>query len=358
MTALRGLVPILATPFHPDGTLDDEGLRRLVRFQLACGVDGLAVFGMASEGFALTADERSRILDAVAEEASGAVPVVAGVNGTSVETAVEQARAAEAGGADSLMVLPPYLVKPSARQVVEFYTRVCAATALDVMVQDAPGATGVSMAPAVIAEIAALERVTSVKVESPPTPASTAAVRAALDARGADAAVLGGQNAFFLLEEYGAGAVGTMPACEVSDLLGGVLSLWEGGDRRAARRAYDRLLPLLRFGMQGGVAWAVHKEVLVARGVIGSAAVRLPAAPLDPRTAAGLAAILHDLGLPDHDTVVAAARGANPSPRAAGAEDAGPGRGPDGSGAQAAGAPEAASAPVGGGGATAGGAGR
>ncbi|GAB3212726.1 dihydrodipicolinate synthase family protein [Marinactinospora endophytica] len=307
MTQLSGLLPILATPFRPDGSLDTEGLRRLVRFQLACGVDGLAVFGMASEGFALTTAERAEILAVVTEETAGAVPVIAGVNGTSAEIAIEQARAAEAGGADTLMVLPPYLVKPGPRQVVDFYARVAAATGLDVMVQDAPGATGVAIAPDVIAELATLPGVTSVKVEAPPTAVKTAAVRAALEAHGAQAVLLGGQNAFFLLEEYAAGAVGTMPACEFSDVLAGVLRLWEEGRHAQARRAYDPLLPLIRFGMQPGLAWAVHKEVLVARGVIESATVRSPAVPLGADSARVLADLLADLALSGYDEVLAGA---------------------------------------------------
>ena len=68
-----------------------RSLRRLVEFELAAGVDGVAVFGMASEGFALTAAERRTILADVVEVVDGRVPVVAGVNGTSTATAIEQA---------------------------------------------------------------------------------------------------------------------------------------------------------------------------------------------------------------------------------------------------------------------------
>src|SRR5687767_14232243 len=60
-----GLIPVLATPFHPSGELDLESLHRLVDFQVASGADGVAVFGFASEGFALTLSERRSILDVV-----------------------------------------------------------------------------------------------------------------------------------------------------------------------------------------------------------------------------------------------------------------------------------------------------
>ncbi|PZG02687.1 dihydrodipicolinate synthase family protein [Micromonospora deserti] len=292
---VHGLVPILATPFGPDGALDLPSLRRLTEFQLASGVAGVAVFGMASEGFALTTDERARILAAVTDVVAGAVPVVAGVSGTSTVTAIEQAAAAVAGGAAALMVLPPFMVKPTPDQLLTFYGDVAAATGVEVMVQDAPGATGVTMSPALIAELGKLDGVTSVKVESPPTAPKVAAVVAAR----ADAgfAVLGGQNAQFCLEEYARGATGTMPACEFPDLLAPVLADWSAGRHAAARAGFTRLLPLILFGLQQGVAWAVHKEVLVRRGLIADATVRSPARPLDPAGRESLTAILTDLGL-------------------------------------------------------------
>ncbi|MEV1329437.1 dihydrodipicolinate synthase family protein [Micromonospora costi] len=292
---VHGLVPILATPFEADGALDLPSLRRLTEFQLASGVTGVAVFGMASEGFALTTDERAEILAAVTEVVAGAVPVVAGVNGTSTVTAVEQAGAAVAGGASALMVLPPFMVKPTPDQLLTFYADVAAAAGVEVMVQDAPGATGVTMPPVLIAELGKLDGVTSVKVESPPTAPKVAAVVAA---RADDRfAVLGGQNAQFCLEEYARGAIGTMPACEFPDLLGPVLADWQAGRHADARAAFARLLPLILFGLQQGIAWAVHKEVLVRRGLIADATVRSPARPLDPASRDSLAAILADLGL-------------------------------------------------------------
>ncbi|WP_102193186.1 dihydrodipicolinate synthase family protein [Microbacterium aurantiacum] len=293
---LHGLMPILATPFDEAGALDRDSLRRLVEFELASGVDGVAVFGMASEGFALTADERRTILDDVVRIVDRRVPVVAGVNGTSTATSIEQALIAEEGGADALMVLPPFMVKPPAATLVDFYGEVAAATALSVMVQDAPGVTGVSMPPALIAEIARLDGVDSVKIEAPPTAPKVGAV---VDAVGdSDFAVLGGQNAQFCLEEYARGAVGTMPACEFPDLLAPVLADFVAGRVDDARAGFRRMLPLVLIGLQGGIAWAVHKEVLVARRIIEHATVRYPAARLDAGSRAAVDLVIEELDLP------------------------------------------------------------
>ena len=299
---LHGLMPILATPFDETGALDRESLRRLVEFQLASGVDGVAVFGMASEGFALTTDERRTILDDVVQVVEGRIPVIAGVNGTSTATSIEQALLAEEGGADALMVLPPFMVKPPAGTLVDFYGDVADATSLSVMVQDAPGVTGVAMSPGVIAELARLDGVDSVKVEAPPTAPKVGAVAALID--DPEFAILGGQNAQFCLEEYARGAVGTMPACEFPDLLGPVLAQFLEGRVDEARAEFRRMLPLVLIGLQGGIAWAVHKEVLVARGIIEHATVRYPAARLDAGSRAAVHLVLEELALPPLPTAV------------------------------------------------------
>ncbi|MDP4507112.1 dihydrodipicolinate synthase family protein [Nonomuraea turcica] len=286
---LSGLIPILATPFTQEGELDVPSLRRLAEWQLSAGADGVAVFGMASEGFALTAAERACILREVRAAVRDA-PVVAGVGSTSTATALEQALAAVDGGADALMVLPPYLVKPSGGQLIDFYGELAARCQVDIMVQDAPGATGVSMPESLIVELSKLDGVTSVKVEAPPTAPKVGAVAAKVASA---FAVFGGQNALFCLEEYARGAIGTMPACEFTDLLAPILQDWRSHD---AAVSFTRLLPLIRFGMQPGIAWAVHKEVLVRRGLIDSATVRLPAKPLDADSRDALDRILGVLG--------------------------------------------------------------
>ncbi|GGF41858.1 dihydrodipicolinate synthase family protein [Subtercola lobariae] len=296
LATVSGLMPILATPFTRTGELDRWGLRRVVEFELSAGVSGVAVFGFASEGFTLTSAERQIILADVRDVAAGAVSIVAGISGTSTVTAIEQALQAEEGGADVLMAIPPFMVKPPAGTLSEFYGELASATRLPIMVQDAPGMTGVAMAPAVIAELSRIEHVDSVKIEAPPTPPK---IEAVVDLTGgSNFAVFGGQNAQFVLEEYERGSVGTMPACEFSDELATVLSLWNAGRGDDARFAFRRLLPLIVFGLQPGLAWAVHKEVLVARGLIESARVRYPSGRIDAGTRRALATILDELSLP------------------------------------------------------------
>lgn len=280
-----GLVPILATPFAPDGSLDRPSLRRLVEFQVDCGVAAIAVFGLASEGFSLTTEEKSIILADVRDVLGPGLPIVAGVNATSTATAVEQALAAAGGGADALMVLPPFLAKQPVGRLGDFFATVAERSGLPVMVQDAPATTGVAMPVPLLVELSKLPGVTAVKIETQPTAPKVGAV---VDATGGEWAVFGGQNALFVLEEYARGAIGTMPACEFADGLASVLRDWHDGRFEDAHHGFNRLLPLIRFGLQPGIAHAVHKDLLVRRGVITHDTVRDPVLPLDAGSRAAL----------------------------------------------------------------------
>jgi 2-keto-3-deoxy-L-arabinonate dehydratase len=296
MTVLSGLVPILATPFRGDGSLDLSSLARLVEHQVASGADGVATCGLASETFTLSDEERRLVLDTVvrtARSASADTPVVAGVSATGLYPAVEQGKAAVDSGANVLMVLPPFLVRPSDDQLAEFFGELASAVGVPVMMQDAPGLTGVAMSVRLIADIGKVPGVDYVKVEAAPTAPKVSAVASA--AAGSKLRVFGGQNAQFLLDELDRGAVGTMPACEFTDLLAGVVMAWDAGRRDEAEARFHRLLPLLVYGLQSGIAWAVHKEVLVRRGIIADARVRSPARPLDAASAAGLLRLLRPL---------------------------------------------------------------
>ncbi|GGM14297.1 hypothetical protein GCM10007977_014200 [Dactylosporangium sucinum] len=169
-----------------------------------------------------------------------------------------------------------------------------AAAGLPVMVQDAPASTGVTLPAPLVVELSKLDGVESAKVETQPTAPKVGAV---IDATAGEFPVLGGQNALFVLEEYARGAVGTMPASEFPDLLAPVLRSYLAGAHAEARAAFNRLLPLIRFGLQPGIAWSIHKYVLQRRGVIASATVRAPAVDADAATLAALDLILSDLSL-------------------------------------------------------------
>lgn len=276
---LEGVYPILATPFTSTGQVDEQSLRELVRFQLHAKVDGIALFGNASEMYTLLDKEREMIAEIVVDEVRGRVPLVFGSGHTGLEGAVELSKWAEKAGADALMVLPPYMVKPDGYRMYEYFAAISAAVNIPIMLQDAPIASGISIPVAMMVKLAKdFENITHVKVEAPPTSVKITEV---IEQSEGLLTVFGGLNGMYYYEELCRGAVGMMPACEFPDACVDIFQLFRSGDHEGARKLFYQYLPFIRIGTIPGFAMAVHKEVLKAGGVIQSAYVRNPNAPID-----------------------------------------------------------------------------
>ncbi|WNQ14106.1 dihydrodipicolinate synthase family protein [Paenibacillus aurantius] len=276
---LEGVYPILATPFTDRGEVDEESLRELVRFQLQAKVNGIALFGNASEMYTLLEREREVIAAIVTDEVKGRVPLVFGSGHTGLEGAVQLSKWAQKAGADALMVLPPYMVKPDGKRMIEYFSAIAKAVDIPIMLQDAPVASGVSIPVSTMAKLAKeCENISYVKVEAPPT---TVKITEVLEQSEGRLTVFGGLNGMYYYEELCRGAAGTMPACEFPDVCVEIYRRFVSGDRESARALFYQYLPFIRIGTVAGFAMSVHKEVLKEGGVIQSAYVRNPNAPID-----------------------------------------------------------------------------
>ena len=279
MTEFRGIYPIVNTTFADDGRLDLTSQRRLVRFLLDSGAAGLGLFGNASEGYTLRDDERRILLETIASEVSGAVPLVVSSGHTGTDAAVAASVEAEAGGAAALMVNPPYYVKPDAEGIYRYFSEISDAVGIPIMVQDAPLMTQVPLGVDVLARMGReIAQVRLVKVEAPPTSPKVSKLAAAA---GDALTLFGGLNGNFLLEERARGAVGCMPGCDMTDAFVRVWEAAERGDQAAAREDFTRLLPLIRYELQPGLGVAVMKRNLFDAGIIASPRTRHPTRSLD-----------------------------------------------------------------------------
>jgi 4-hydroxy-tetrahydrodipicolinate synthase len=141
---LRGSIVPLVTPFR-NGQLDEEALRTLIEWQIASGSHGISVGGTTGEATSLTLEERERLIRIAVETAAGRVPVVAGVGTNHHEETLSLVRRAERLGADALLVLVPYHVRPTQQGLYEHFRAVAGATELPVIVYNIPGRTAVNM---------------------------------------------------------------------------------------------------------------------------------------------------------------------------------------------------------------------
>jgi 2-keto-3-deoxy-L-arabinonate dehydratase len=277
---LHGCIPILVTPFADDGSLDLGSLEREIDWVLAEGASGVACVAIASEGYKLTESERDAVIAASVRRVDGRVPVVASADGPGEEPAIDRARRAAALGADVLMVLPSYFVKPRPDAITSYYARIADASGLPIMLQDAPQLTGVSMAPALWARIAeATAGLRYIKAEGTPQgPTISEALRLCGDRVG----VFCGWGGLSLLDALERGAIGNMPAPNFTRFFADVQRVWETGDRKHAEQLFDRGVPFVMWSMQSiDHSVTAAKVELHRRGVIASPRLRQPALALD-----------------------------------------------------------------------------
>lgn len=128
-----GLLSFPVTHFDADLQFDEARYRDHLSWQAGYDVAGLFAAGGTGEGFSLTSAELDRVVRVAVEEIGGRVPVLASATGGTMQ-AIEQARAAEAAGADGILLLPPYLTEADQEGLIEHVSAVCRATSLGVIV--------------------------------------------------------------------------------------------------------------------------------------------------------------------------------------------------------------------------------
>lgn len=137
MLTLSGITPVLATCFMEDESCDDESLCRQIDACIAAGSAAVCGPAFGSEFYKLTDAERYHFIDVLIEHTKKRVPVIAVPNSGSVRSTIEMARFAESRGADCLMIAAPRAVPLPGSSLIEYYSAVCAAVTVPIMLQDA-----------------------------------------------------------------------------------------------------------------------------------------------------------------------------------------------------------------------------
>lgn len=141
---LRGSIPPLVTPFR-NGEVDYEAYARLVAWHVKNGSHGILVNGTTAEPSTLTLEERNRLVDVAVQAAAGRIPVVAATGSQSLaETRVLTEHAAGAG-ADALLIVTPYYIRPPQRGLIAYYLELAQISKLPWMVYHIPGRAAVNV---------------------------------------------------------------------------------------------------------------------------------------------------------------------------------------------------------------------
>ncbi|MDE0056527.1 MAG: 4-hydroxy-tetrahydrodipicolinate synthase [Defluviicoccus sp.] len=150
---LRGSIPPLITPFR-DGAVDYAAYAEMVEFQIREGSHGILVNGTTSEPATLTVAERNRAVDVAVEAAAGRVPIVAATGSQSFADTEALTLHAEKAGADALLIVTPYFIRPPQRGLAAYYLELARRTELPWMIYHIPGRAAVSVTLETLCEIA------------------------------------------------------------------------------------------------------------------------------------------------------------------------------------------------------------
>src|SRR5580765_2402024 len=156
----------LVTPFRSDFSLDEAALRKLVRRQIAAGVDFLVPCGTTGESPTLTRAEHLRVVEITVEESAGKTPVLAGAGGYNTQEVIDLARAIEAVGGDGLLSVTPYYSKPTQEGLFQHYRAIAGATRLPIVLYNVPGRCGTKLEPLTVKRLAAISNGVGIKEAS------------------------------------------------------------------------------------------------------------------------------------------------------------------------------------------------
>ena len=294
MSKYSGIWPVAPTPFHPNGEVDYEGMKRVLDCMIDQGVDGICILANFSEQFLITDAEREALSRLCLEHVAGRVPVIVTISHYATHIVLQRARLSKELGAAMVMMMPPYhgaLLKGTPDQTFEQFTKV-GEVGIPIMIQDAP-LSGVELSVPLLVRMAReIEMVKLFKIECP----QAANKLRALIEQGGDAieGPFDGEEAITLMADLQAGATGSMTSAMIPDQIKPVIEHFLAEKADQAASAYARVLPAINFeNRQCG--FRATKVVMEEGGVIQSAFCRHPIPALHPQTKAGLLEILRPL---------------------------------------------------------------
>jgi dihydrodipicolinate synthase/N-acetylneuraminate lyase len=279
MLRLNGITPVMATPFHEEGSIDEASLRKEIDFSIEHGAAAICGPGFGAEFYKLSDPERYRFAEVLVGQARGRVPVIISTGSGSVYNTVEFSKFAERLGADCLMVVPPQRVALPGSEVINFFSQLCDAVEIPVMLQDADF-TGAGLPPNVFVDLASKHsNFLFAKLEVTLPGQKCAEIIRRSNGR---LQVIYGLGGIAMLDGLAHGASAMMPGTAAIDIYVRIYEFFREGKRKEAKALFYQLLPYLAFALQHlELAIGIEKRLLAKRGVIASARMRRPTIFLD-----------------------------------------------------------------------------
>jgi 4-hydroxy-tetrahydrodipicolinate synthase len=286
--AFKGVIPILATPFNDDESLDLASWQKMIEFMVSSKVDGITILGVLGESNRLSDHERETLIKAAVATVAKKIPVIVGTSHSGSAAAAYLSTMAENLGADAVMVTPAKEPVPNDERIVEYYRRISEKTSLPIVLQDHPASTEVHMsAPLILRIVKEVASVACIKAEAVPTPPKVRALRAGLSR---PVSILSGLGALYAPFDLEAGSDGFNTGFAFPEVLRALVDAANAKDFDRVHALYARFAALIVFEQQPGLA--IRKEILRQRGLVAGNRVRHPGATIAPAVAEEVASLI------------------------------------------------------------------
>lgn len=282
----------LVTPFRKDLSLDEETMRRLVRRQIAGGINFLVPCGTTGESPTLSHEEHLRVVAITLEEAKGKVPVLAGAGGYDTRHVIEMAREAERMGAQGILSVTPYYNKPTQEGLYHHFKAIAAATSLPIILYNVPPRTNVNIDPATVRRLSEIENIIGVKEASGNISQITQVIQQVPE----EFLVLSGDDALTLpLAAMGGRGIISVASNEIPAEMTRLAQLCLAGNFAEARAMQRKWLPLLEVNFIETNPTPV-KAAMAEMGLL-EPVFRLPLVPPRTENLAKIRTVLESLAL-------------------------------------------------------------
>jgi 4-hydroxy-tetrahydrodipicolinate synthase len=277
-TMLTGCGTALVTPFTDTGAIDEAALRALVDWQIDEGIHFLVPCGSTGEAATMTPEEHRRVVEIVADQAKGRVPIVAGAGSNDTRKAIAMSHEMEKAGATHLLHVSPMYNKPPQRGIIAHFEAIAREASLPIVVYNVPGRTGSNIEAKTALALAQLPRIVAVKEAS----GNLAQATDILAGRPEGFSVLSGDDELTLaMMAAGAHGIISVVSNVTPRLMSQLAERAAAGDFAAARDIHFRLLPWMRAAFVESNPLAA-KAALAMMGRMRNV-LRLPLVPLDPK---------------------------------------------------------------------------
>ncbi|GAB3412701.1 4-hydroxy-tetrahydrodipicolinate synthase [Massilia agilis] len=160
---IKGSIVAIVTPMFEDGSLDKDGLRKLIDWHVAEGTDAMVIVGTTGESATVSPEEHCELVKLAVEHTAGRIPVIAGTGGNSTAEAIALTRHAKEVGADASLQVVPYYNRPTQEGMYRHFKAIAEAVDLPVILYNVPGRTVADMSNDTILRLAPVDNIIGIK---------------------------------------------------------------------------------------------------------------------------------------------------------------------------------------------------